>query len=326
MFSRRQLTAGALATLAMPQMSRFAQAQDGPYPSRAMRSICMFPPGSGADISVRFFANKLSKLTGQSVIVENKPGASGNIATETVVRARPDGYTFYIAPGSSVLAPAPHIFRKLNYDPLTDLEHVTTIYTTQFLLCVDAKSPFRSIDELVAHLKQQGDKASYASTANTGFVSSEVFKAHYGLNTVEVKYKTSAAAVNDMTSGNLVFGHYDFRGNAAAIRSGRIRALATSGSTRMKAMPDVPSAKEIGLKHHIDAWWSLHVPTKTPEPIIAKLEQWMNQIVADAETNTFLTSTGAEPLPGNRKLVRQMLERDIKAWAEYVKIAKIQPL
>ena len=94
----------------------------------------------------------------------------------------------------------------------------------------------------------------------------------------------------------------------------------------MKAMPDVPSAKEIGLKHHIDAWWSLHVPTKTPEPIIAKLEQWMNQIVADAETNTFLTSTGAEPLPGNRKLVRQMLERDIKAWAEYVKIAKIQPL
>lgn len=326
MISRRQLTTGALAALAAPQTLRFAHAQDGPYPSRAMRSICMFPPGSGADISVRYLANKLSKLAGQNVIVENKPGASGNIATESVVRSKPDGYTLYIAPGSSVLAPAPHIFRKLNYNPLTDLDHVTTIYTTQFLLCVDAKSPFKTIDELVAYLKKEGDKASYGSTANTGFVSSEVFKAHFGLNTVEVKYKTSAGAVNDMVSGNLVFGHFDFRGNAAALKSGKIRALATSGSSRMKAMPDVPSAKEIGLKHHIDAWWSLHVAAKTPTPVIDKLEQWMNQIVLDPDTETFLTSTGAEPLPGNRKLVREMLERDIKAWGEYVKIAKIQPL
>ncbi|MBM3607124.1 MAG: tripartite tricarboxylate transporter substrate binding protein [Alphaproteobacteria bacterium] len=324
--TRRQAIQGAFAALAVPQISASAFAQDGPYPSRSIRAVCSFPPGSGADITVRYIAARLEKICGQRVLVENKPGAFGNIASEFVARSKPDGYTIYIAPGFSVLAPAPHLFRKLNFDPLNDFEHVATIYKTQFLLCVDSNSPFKTIPQLVEFLKRQGDKASYASTANTGMISSEIFKAHHGLETVEVKYKTSAPAVNDLVSGSLAFGHFDFRGNAQAITSGRILPLMSSGAARMKAMPDVPSAREMGLKHTVDAWWSVHLPGKTPEPVVERIEGWIKAIVDDAAAMKFFTTTGADPLPGGRKLARELMVRDIAAWADFVKIAKLQPM
>lgn len=326
MFTRRKLAQGALASLGALAAPGLVRAQDVDYPNRPIRAICMFPPGSGADISVRFFAAKFAKLINQSVIVENRVGANGNLANEYVARAKPDGYVIYIAPGSSVLAPAPHLFKKINFDPLNDFEHVTTIYSTQFLLCVDGKSPFKSLSDLTAFLREKGENASYGSTANTGVIASEFYKAAFGLKTVEVKYKVSQSTYNDLASGALAFAHLDFRGNAGAIRDGRVRALATSSAQRMRAMPDVPSAKEVGIGNEIMAWWSLHAPAKTPEPILARLESWFNEIVKDAETEKFLVSSGAEPLPGDRKLVRAMLERDLKAWGEWVKIANIQPI
>lgn len=325
MLTRRDLAKGALASLTLPA-SGFKAIAQGAYPDHALRSICMFPPGSGADISVRYFADKLSKVCGQSVIVENKVGANGNLANEYVARAKPDGYTIYIAPGSSVLAPAPHLFKKINFDPLNDFEHVTTLYSTQFLLCVSSKTPFKTLPELTAHLKKKGDKASWGSTANTGVVSGSIYNSTFGLNPVEVKYKVSQNTYNDLDSGALDFAMLDFRGNAGAIRSGRVRALATSGAHRMKALPDVPSAIEAGMKQPIEAWWSVHAPAKTPEPILAKLEGWFNQIVKDPATEKFLNDTGSDTLPGDRKLVRQLLERDLKNWGEWVKLAKIKPI
>lgn len=324
MLTRRSLGSNALAALGAAHLPSFAQAQDADYPKGPIRAICMFPPGSGADISVRFFSAKLARLCGQSVIVENRVGGNGLMANEHVVRAKPDGYTIYIAPGSSVLAPAPYLFKKISFDPLNDFEHVTTLYATQFLLCVDSQSPFRTLPELTAFLKEKGEAASYGSTANTGVIASELYKSTFGLKTVEVKYKVSQTTYNDLASGALAFAHLDFRGNAGAIREGRVRALATSSDQRMRAVPNVPSAKEAGIRDFIMAWWSVHMPAKTPAPILAKLESWFNEIVKDPETERFLVDSGSEPLHGDHALTRQMLERDMKRWAEWVKIAKIE--
>ena len=327
MITRRDFSAGGLAALATPTILRpaFGQESDKDYPNKPLRAICMFPPGSGADISVRYFSAKLAKVSGQSVIVENRVGANGNLANEFVARAKPDGYTIYIAPGSSVLAPAPYLFKNISFNPLTDFEHVTTLYATQFLLCVDSQSPFKTLPDLTAFLREKGDQASYGSTANTGVIASEFYKAAFGLKTVEVKYKVSQTTYNDLSSGALAFAHLDFRGNAGAIREGRVRALATSSDQRMRILPDVPSAKEAGMKEFIMAWWSVHMPAKTPEPILARLEGWFNEIVADPETEKFLVSSGSEPLPGNRKIVRDMLARDLKNWEHWVKLANIEP-
>ena len=198
MLSRRTLLqSAAMASVAMPYLARTASAQDA-WPSREIHSICGFPPGSGADVFVRFYGKKLEDKLGKTIITENKVGAFGNIATEYVARSKPDGYTLFIAPGSSFLAAAPSLFKKLAFDPVNDFEHVTTLSKLPFILVVAGDSPYKSVADLTAYLKQQGDKGSYASVANTGIVSSELYKANFGLNTVEVKYKDAGAMLNDL--------------------------------------------------------------------------------------------------------------------------------
>jgi tripartite-type tricarboxylate transporter receptor subunit TctC len=326
MLTRRQFVrSAALAAVTGPLIPSALRAQTADYPAGPIRTICMFPPGTGADVRVRFYANKLGALAGKPVIVENKPGAFGNIATEAVARARPDGYTIYITPGSSTHAAAPHIFKQLAFDPINDFEHITTLSTAAFLLCVAASSPFKTVPELTAHLKAQGDKASYGSIAIPGYVASEMYKAAFGLQTVEVKYKEPGGFNNDLLSGQLAFVHSDLGTIAANLRAGRVRALATTSDKRLAAVPDIPGAEEAGIPGmNLRIWWSVHVPAKTPKPICDKLEGWFNAIVADPETQAFNANTGADSLPGNSQMLKALLARETRTWGEYAKIAKIQ--
>jgi tripartite-type tricarboxylate transporter receptor subunit TctC len=327
MLSRRDvLQSAALAGLAMPFVARSAFTQDA-WPSREIHAVCGFPPGTGADIFVRFYAKKLQDVAGQTVIVENKTGAFGNIATEFVAKSKPDGYTIAIMPGSSFLAAAPSLFKKLSFDPVNDFEHVTTLSKLPFILAVSGDSPYKTVADLVAYLKKQGDKASYGSLANTGLVSSELFKAQFGLETVEVKYKDAGAGLNDLWGNNIAFMHIDPAGGAAHVKSGKIRALATSAADRLKALPDIPSAKEAGIMNsNIIAWWSVHMPKGTPKPALDKLEGWFNKIAVDDDTVKFLANSGSDPFPGNSQKLKELLIADTKAWNEYVKIAKIEQL
>lgn len=325
LITRREFVVGAAAMSSSAFAgSAFGQAS---YPTQTIRTICMFPPGTGADVLVRFYANKLSKLAGKSVIVENRAGAFGNIATEAVYRAKPDGYTIYIAPGSSVLAAAPSLFKKINYDPLNGFEHVTTLGKLSFMLVVAGDSPYKTVAQLTDYLKKQGDKASYGSVANTGLVSSELYKAAFGLKTVEVKYKDASAAANDLMSGQLAFVHIDPITFAAQIKQGKIRPLSQASAERIKAMPEVPGAKEAGIPNSdLTAWWSVHTPKGVPKPILDKLEGWFNQISADPETGDFLKKAGTDVFPGTQASVRALLEKDLKAWKGYVELAKIPPI
>jgi tripartite-type tricarboxylate transporter receptor subunit TctC len=314
----------ASATLPLASTGLFAQEA---YPSRDIHAICMFPPGTGADIFVRFYGTKLQAAAGKTVVVENRVGAFGNIATEYVARSRPDGYTVFIAPGSSVLAAAPSLFKKLNFDPINDFEHVTTLAKIPFILLVSGKGPYNNVADLVKVLKEKGDKASYGSASNTGVASSELFKSSFGLKTIEVKYKDAGALVNDLVGGNLDFAHLDPTGSAGFIKQGMVRAIATSSKERFVSLPDIPSAAEVGAKDSdVVAWWSVHVAKGTPKPVLDKLEEWFNKIAVDDDVKKFLAAGGADQFPGNSTMLKELLVKDTKAWAEYVRIAHIEAI
>jgi len=296
------------------------------YPAREIHAICNFPAGTGADIYVRYFSERLSKVAGKPVIVENKAGALGVVGTEAAAKAKPDGYTIYIAPGSSSHGASVHLFKKLPFDPIKDFTSVTTLAKLVFVMVVDPKSPYQSVADLTAALKKKG-KGVYGTTAPTALVASEMYKKLAGVQATKVQYKDYQTPMNDMYAGNIDFFFGDSSFVVEQVKAGRLRALATAGA-RVSALPNVPSMVEAGLKGYPDLspWWAVYVPAKTPQPIVKKLEGWFNQIVASPETKTWLNNLAAEPMPGNGKLAHDMLVKEIKAWGEYVKIAGIPPM
>jgi tripartite-type tricarboxylate transporter receptor subunit TctC len=176
MLTRREImrVAAAAPALMLP-LSRGARAQSDVYPNRYITSICMFAPGSGADIFVRFYARKLQELAGQTVVVENKAGMAGNIATEYVAKSKPDGYTIFIAPASSILVAGPFLYKKLNYDPIKDFTSVTTLAKLPFVLVVAPDTGVGSVAELVALLKQKPSNGFYGAGSTVGLIASELF-------------------------------------------------------------------------------------------------------------------------------------------------------
>ena len=327
MISRRRIlqSAGG-AVLATPFLQRQTFAQEV-WPAREIHAICGTPPGSGADTIVRFYARKLQEVSGKTVIVENKPGAFGNIATEYVARSKPDGYTIFIAPTSSYLGASPSLFKKLAFDPINDFEHVAPLLKNTWILAVAGDSPHRTAAELTAYLKEQGDKASYGSLANTGLVSTELYKANFGLKTVEVKYKETLGALNDLWAGNLAFIHIDPTGGGAHFKSGKLRPLATASAERMQSIKDIPSAREVGIMNSdVIGWWSVEMPKGTPKPVLEKLEAWFGQITAAEDTRAFLANVSCDPFPGSSAMLSELLVKETNNWKEYVRIARIEQI
>ncbi len=326
MLSRRELLATSVgAALAAPSIADNLFAQDT-WPAREVHTICMFPPGTGADILVRFYAKKLGDVIGKTVIVENKVGAFGNIATEYVAKSKPDGYTIFIAP-ANLLAIAPALYTKLSYDPVKDFEHITTLFKLPFVLTVAGDTPYKSVADLVKSLKEKGDKASYGSVSSVSLVSAELFKAQFGLQTVEVKYKQSQDAMADLFSGNLSFVYIDPAGSAAQRTSGKLRALAVTTAERVQALKDIPGSRESGiLNSDVFSWWTVHTPKGTPKPILDKLEKIFNEIAIAEDTKAFLYNTGSDAFPGNSKLANELIVKGVKIWGDWVKLAKIEPL
>jgi tripartite-type tricarboxylate transporter receptor subunit TctC len=297
------------------------------YPAKDIHAICNFPAGSGADVFVRYFSDKLSALAGKPVIVENKGGALGNIGTEATAKSRPDGYTILIAPGSSTMAAATSVFKKLPFDPTKDFIPVTTLAKLGFVIAVDAKSPIKTLADLTAHLKAKGAKATYGIAANTGLVSAELYKRAAKVEATKAQYREMGTLMNDMYAGNVDFASGDPVWAVEQVKAGKMRALAVTSATRMSALPDTPTMAEAGLPDfgELIAWWAVFVPANTPKPIVDKLEAWFNQIAATEETKKFLNNLGSDPFPGNSKMLTELLVSDIRKWADYVKLAGIEP-
>jgi tripartite-type tricarboxylate transporter receptor subunit TctC len=297
------------------------------YPAREIRSICNFTAGSGADIIVRYYSDRLAKLTGKPVVVDNKPGAQGMLATDFLAKSKPDGYTLMITPASSTLATAPYLFKQLPFDPLRDFASVTTINTLAFVIAVDAAKPIKSIDELVAYLKAKPSHGLYGTGSNSGQVAAELFKTKVGLSTTYIPYKANTQALTSLLQGDVDFISYDATwASTQQTPLGRLRILAVTTAKRSGTLPEVPTLAELGLKDFdITPWWGVVVPAGTPRPIVDKLAGWFNQITNADDAKPFLARMALDPFPGTPESMAALLKSDMERWAGYVRLAKIEP-
>jgi tripartite-type tricarboxylate transporter receptor subunit TctC len=311
--------AGLAMALGAPQG---ASAQD--YPNRDIHFICAFPAGSGADVLVRYFAEQLRPIINRTIVVENKAGAGGNIATEYTARAKPDGYTIYVHAPSG-LAANMHLFKNPPVDAGKAIQVAATINRQPFMVLVDAKSPYKNLADLTAAMKKKGAKATYATAAPTGAVMGEIYKNVTGVQAVEVNYKTAGDSVNELLSGKLDYGMHDPVFALAQAREGRMRILAVSTGKRLEASPDLPTMTEQGVPMDLTGWWGAMVPMATPRPVVDRINQWFSKVVGSPEAKKFLNSFGGDPFINSPDVAQQLFLKSIQDWGEYVKLAKIQP-
>jgi tripartite-type tricarboxylate transporter receptor subunit TctC len=322
--SRRQLLKWSAAVAAMPTGSLIASpALAQAYPSQDIHFICGFAPGSGADVLVRFFAEKVRVLSGRNVIVENKVGALGNIATEYVARAKPDGYTVYLT-GPSAIAANYNIMKNPSVDVGKALQIVATINKQPTMIAVRADAPWKTLPELTAALKGKGDKASYAISNPSAKVVGALYLEKAGLTAAEISYRTSADYLNDLASGNIDFAIPDNVFAVTQAKAGRMRILAVSTGERLNAAPDYPTLKELGYDVEVRSWWAALVPSGTPRPIVEQLGKWVSTAVGSDEGKAFLASFASDAWVSGPDEAQAYFLEQIKQWGEYVRIAKIE--
>jgi tripartite-type tricarboxylate transporter receptor subunit TctC len=297
-------------------------AQD--YPSHELRLVVGFAPGGGADAIARYFAEKLKVLSGKTVLVENKVGAAGTISHTYVAKAKPDGYTFLLV-GSSSIASVPHVFKNPPVDALKDFVAVATPLRNAWVMLVDASKPWKSLPELTAYLKKKKDKGSYSTAVIISTVMGEIYKAKAGLETVQVNYKSTADSIPDLLSGQIDFAPADPAFSLGIVKNGKVRALAISTGKRSELMPDVPTMTEGGVSMDFASYWMVLFPAGTPKPIVNKMNGWINDIVKTDEAHKFFASIGADITLSTPEQTRALLEKEVKSWGDYVRIAKIEP-
>jgi tripartite-type tricarboxylate transporter receptor subunit TctC len=295
------------------------------YPNQDIHFVNGFPPGSGADVITRFFAEKLRPVIGRTIIVENKVGAAGAISIEYVAKSKPDGYTILFNAGSATAA-SMHLLKNPPVDVLKSFQIAATINRQAFMMVVDAKGPYQSVADVTAAMKAKGANATYATAAPSGIVMGEMYKAITGVKAVEVRYKDAVGSLNELMDGKLDYGMHDPVFSLAQQREGRLRILAHSSGQRLLAIPDVPTMAESGVAGmDLTSWWALHVPTGTPAPVIQALNGWMKQVLEMEDTKKFLNQFGGDPFISTPDVGQALFVKDEKNWAEYVRIAKIEP-
>ena len=294
------------------------------YPSQDIHLICAYPAGSGADLFVRYYAEKLRTLSGRNIVVDNKPGAVSNIATEFVARAKPDGYTIYIQGGSSIAANM-SLFKSPPVDVATAIQVAAPLNKQPYMIAVDIKKPWKNVAELTAAMKEKKDKASFGTSNPPGKVMALAYKAAAGIDAVEVQYRTSFDTANDLASGQLDFVTYDPVYAMTQAREGRIRILAISTAARLEAAPELQTMKEQGIDMDLLGWFAAMVPMGTPKPVVAQINTWFNEINATPESKKFLNSIGGDPWMTTPEVGQARLIQDVKDWGGYVRTAKIEP-
>lgn len=312
-----------LTVLGVAAQGSAVLAQSG-YPERQIHVYVGFPPGSGADILARYFSRKLSEAAGKPVVVENKPGATSNIAVGLAARAKPDGYTMLYSANSN-MAGNRFLFKDLPFDTVKDFVPVAQLSQTTFFMTVSTASPLKSVAELTAALKAN-PKAKFAYTNQIGLLATEVYKASKGISAVAVNYRTAPDAMPDIQSGTVDFMIMDGTFGLGQIKAGRIKPLAVTTAVRLTTMPELPTMAEGGLPgFDYSSWWAAWLPKGAPPEVVAKLEGWFLSITAAAETREFLAGTAGTPLAGGSEATRAKQLAEIEKWTAAVKIAGIVP-
>lgn len=321
-YPSRRLFLGSTAALVLAASGGLPARAEDDWPSKTITFYSAFPPGSGADVIVRFFADRLSQSTGATFVVVNRPGASGNIAAEGVVRSDPDGYEFLFHTGSS-LAGNVHIFKAPPYDLLEDLRVVATVNKQPFFIVVPAESPIQNMKQLSDYLLEQGDAASFATNNTSGRVISALYRKQVGFEAVEVRYGSAAEPVNDLLSGALTFAAQDPGFALAQREAGRFRPLAVASNVRIPGAPDIPTMTEEGYPMDVVGWFAIFAPKATPDAIVDKINGWIAAELDKEDVRQFIIENGGDvfkttPAEGDAYLAQTIVD-----WKGYVDLAEI---
>jgi tripartite-type tricarboxylate transporter receptor subunit TctC len=297
------------------------------YPSRPIRLVVPFPPGGSADILGRALGQKLGEGLGQSVVVENRPGAGTAIAAELVAKAAPDGYTLMLGTVSSH-AINPALNPKLPFDPLRDFTPIAPVAAIPFALLVHPSVPARTLPEFVGYARSKPGKLDYSSAGSgtSNHLAGELFEAMTGTHMVHIPYRGSAPALQDLIAGR-VSVMFDLVLTAAPhVRSGAVRALAVTGAKRSAALPDVPTVAESGLPgYEVSAWFGVFGPAGLPQPVVDRLNAEIARALAAPDLQQRLASQGAETLAGSPDQFAAYLKGEVAKWAKVVRNAGVQP-
>lgn len=296
------------------------------YPDRPIRVVVGFPPGQATDLVARIMAKKLGDVLQQSVFVENKPGASGIIGTEQVMKAAPDGYTLLVG-SSGTLAINPSLYSKLPYKPLTDLVPISQIANVPLFLAVTKDFPAQTAAEFVREVKANPGKLSYGSAGSgvTSHLTMELLKQQLGLFILHVPYKGSPAAVTDLIGGQVQAMVDTGPALLQHHRSGKIRVLAVASRNRNDAAPQIPTMAEAGVgTFEAPAWLALMAPKGTPKEVVDTLYAALTKVWRDADVKEQLNHLGSEPMLTRPEELARHIDEEIKRWAVAVKVSGAQ--
>jgi len=319
---RRQFLYVAAGVAALPVVSRSSWAQT--YPSRPVRIVVGFPPGGPTDIVARLIGQQLSERLGQQFVIENRPGAGGNIGTETVVRAQPDGYTLLLINAANAISAT--LYDNLNFIFLRDIAPIAGIVRVPNVMEVHPSVPAGTVPEFIAYARANPGKINMAGVNGTTLqLAGELFKMMAGVDMLHVPYKGAGPALTDLLGGQVQVLFDNLSSSIAYIRAGKLRPLAVTTATRAKALPGIPTVGEFVPGYEASAWQGIGAPKNTPPEIISTLSAEINTALADPKFRARLSDLGGEALEGSPADFGKLLASETKKWARVVKYSGAKP-
>ena len=295
------------------------------WPSKPLRIIVPFAPGGSTDIFARLLGERMSHLLGQSVVIDNRAGAAGNIGADAVAKAAPDGYTLLMAT-TGVMSINQALYKNMSYDPTRDLDPVVFVASITNLLIVASDSTLKSAADVLAMAKQSPGKLSFASSGagSSTHMSAELFKAMAGVDLLHVPYKGSGPAMLDLIAGRVSLMFENMPGAVPHIKAGKVRALAQTGDKRSPALAEIPTVAEAGVSGYESLSWSgIALPAGAPKEVMARLNREINAILAQPEMRQKLAEQGAEAVGGSPEAFARHVQRERDKWAGVVRAAGI---
>ena len=311
----------AMMILLLPLLGGAGPAFAQAFPSKPVKLVIPFPPGGPLDLAGRAIGQKLQDAWGQPVVIENRPGAGGNIGADAVAKAAPDGYTLVMG-ALSTHAVNPHLFAKMPYDALKDFAPVTLVAVTPNVLVLNPAVPASNVRELIALAKASPGKLSFASGSNgsAGHLAGELFKTLAGIDIVHVPYKGGAPAMQDLLGGQVQFMFDNLANSTAQLKAGKLKAFAVTTARRSAFAPELPTMAEAGVPgFDISTWYGILAPANTPPDIVKKLNAEIVRILASDDMRDKLKAQGAEPSPTSPEEFAAFIRAE---WTKYAKIVK----
>ena len=320
---RREFLCLAAGAAALSAASRIAWAQA--YPSRPVSLVAGFAPGGGVDITARLIGQWLSERLGQQFVIENRPGAAGNIGTEAVVRARGDGYTLLLVGSFNTINAT--LYDRLNFNFIRDIAPVASVMRYPYVMVVNPSVPAKSIPELIAYAKANPCKLNMASpgTGTGDHIAGELFKMMTGVNMVHVPYRGAAPALTDLLGNQAQVMFPSMPSSIQYIRAGKLRALAVTTATRSEALPDLPTVGDFVPGYETSSWSGIGAPKNTPTEIIDKLNKEINAALADPKIKARLADLGGVPMPMSAADFGKLIAESVDKWGKVIRTANIKP-